>query len=157
MGSKRTDHPLVIDVGEVLNVPVLSRQSTAGHRSHIVRMRMSLNKFMTDIVSVVRVESPLQKLETESIFDNSGAESISNMDPLLLSVLAGSSLVPIPRHEVAIDRMAQIDRADDNGPHCEGAVTVDGVLLKIPVHLVRNYIQKVILGLPYPWLLSVLG
>lgn len=88
MGSKRTDHPLVVDVAEVFNVSVLSGQSTASHCSHVVWMRMSLNQFVAHIVSVVWVEAPLQKLETERIFNNSGAESISNADPLLFTVLA---------------------------------------------------------------------
>ena len=148
MGSKRTDHPLVVDVAEVFDVSVLSGQSAAGHRSHIVRMRVALNQLVPHVVSVVRVEAPFQKLETESIFDNSGAERISNTDPLLFSVLARCGLVPVPRHEVTIERMAHIDGANNNHPHSEGTVTVDGVLLEISVHLVRNYIQKAVLGLP---------
>ena len=109
---------------------------------------MTLNQLVAHVVSVMRIEAPLQKLESESIFDNCGAESISNTDPLLLSVLAGGSFVPIPRHEVTIEGMAHIDRADNHDPHSERTVTVDGVLLEIPVHLIRNYVQKVILGLP---------
>ena len=132
----------------MFNISVLSRQSTAGHRSHIVRMRVSFHQLVPHIVSIMRIEAPLQKLVAQTVLQNGRTQHVSNTDPLLLSVLARGGLVPIPRNEVAVQTMPQIDRADDNGPHTEGAVTVDGIFLEISIHFIRDLVTEKILGFP---------
>ena len=146
--SKRTDHPLVADVAEVLDVPVLSGQPAAGHRSHVVRMRVSFHQLVADIVSVVRIEAPLQKLIAQTVLEDGRTQHIPNTYPLLFSVLARGGLVPIPRNEVAVQTMPQIEGANHDSPHSKRPVTVDGIFLEISVHLIRNLITEKVLGFP---------
>lgn len=123
-------------MSKVLDISVPSGQSTASHRSHVVRMSVTLNQFVPHIISVVRIEAPLQKLVAQTVLKNGRTQHVSNTDSLLLSVLASRSFVPIPRNEVAVQTMAQIDPADDDRPHSEGAVTVDGIFLEISIHFI---------------------
>ena len=111
---------------------------------------MTLNQLVAHVVSVVRIEAPLQKLVAQTILKNGRTQHVSNTDPLLLSVLARGSLVPVPGNEVAVQTMAQIDPADDDSPHSEGTVTIDGIFLEISIHFVRDLITEKVLGFPYP-------
>lgn len=60
MGS----HPLVIVVGVVLDISVLSIETTWGHRANIVRMGKTLDDLVSEMGSVVRIETPFKHLVT---------------------------------------------------------------------------------------------
>ena len=146
--SEGTDHPLALCLGIVLNVSVLPGQAAASHGSHVVRMRMTLDQLVSHIESVVRSEAPFQILVTDAILDDGWTQNVSQSDPLLFAVLAWGRFIPIPRNEVTVQSVAQIDSANDNSPHTEGAVGVDGVFLEISVHFVWNCMGDDVLGLP---------
>lgn len=58
MGS----HPLIVMVGVVLDVSVLSVEAARCHSANIVGMRETLDHFVPEVSSVVRIESPLKHL-----------------------------------------------------------------------------------------------
>jgi hypothetical protein len=55
---------------------------------------------------------------------------------LFLPILARGGFIPIPRNEVTVKCMANVYDTNNDCPHSEGTVTVDGVFLEIPIHLI---------------------
>ena len=128
------------DTHVVLFVSVHSVQTSAVHGSDVVGVAVTLNQLASDVVLRVGSETPFQDLHTESVLYNGGVESVTHTYSLFLSVLAGSSLVPIPGNEVVIDSVETVKSSHDHNPHTERAVGVDGVFLEVPVHFVGNWV-----------------
>jgi hypothetical protein len=63
---------------------------------------MALNHVMTEVKSIMRVETPFKDLKTNTIFESSGAEGISHSNSFLFSIFAGSCFIPIPRKKISI-------------------------------------------------------
>ena len=93
--SKGSNHPLVFHVAVMLNVPVLSVETTASHRSHVVGMCVSFKQLMPHVIRVMRAESPLQELKTQRVFNRGRIDDISYTDSLFFSILTRCCLVPI--------------------------------------------------------------
>ena len=122
----------------MLSISVWSIQSRASHCTDVVRVGKTFSHLVSDIVSVVRIEAPLQELETRTILEIRRCQSISHSHSLLFSVFATCILVPIPRHKIRVEFMPNIDDTNIHDPHSEGAVTVYGVFLEISVHFILN-------------------
>jgi hypothetical protein len=134
--SHEAEHLLLVDVVVVLDVPVLPVEAGAGHRSHVVGVGVALQHLVPHVKGIMRAESPLQELEAQTVLDDGGTECVPHPDALLLSILAGGSLHPVPGHEITVHSVPNVEEANHNHPHTERAVTVNRVLLEIPVHLV---------------------
>jgi len=123
-------------VSVVFNVSVLSVAWRHVHGSNIVRVAQTWWKSSSNGVEIVRHPSPLGDLNTISFFNEWGSDSISHSDSFFFSVFTGGSSVPIPRVNIVVKFVCNIDASDDCEPHTEWTVTVNGVLLEISIHFI---------------------
>lgn len=129
-------------VSVVFNVSVLSVAWRHVHGSDIVRMTQTWGKSSSNGVEIVRHPSPFGDLNTISFFNEGGSNSISHSDSLFFSVFTGGGSIPIPRINIIVKFMSNIDGSDDREPHTERTVTVDGVFLEISIHFICAYLMR---------------
>lgn len=129
-------------VSVVFNVSVLSVAWRHVHGSDIVRMTQTWGKSSSNWVEIVRHPSPFGDLNTISFFNEGGSNSISHSDSLFFSVFTGGGSIPIPRINIIVKFMSNIDGSDNREPHTERTVTVDGVFLEISIHFICAYLMR---------------
>lgn len=129
-------------VSVVFNVSVLSVAWRHVHGSNIVRMTQTWGKSSSNWVEIVRHPSPFGDLNTISFFNEGGSNSISHSDSLFFSVFTGGGSIPIPRINIIVKFMSNIDSSDNREPHTERTVTVDGVFLEISIHFICAYLMR---------------
>lgn len=129
-------------VSVVFNVSVLSVAWRHVHGSNIVRMTQTWGKSSSNWVEIVRHPSPFGDLNTISFFNEGGSNSISHSDSLFFSVFTGGGSIPIPRINIIVKFMSNIDGSDNREPHTERTVTVDGVFLEISIHFICAYLMR---------------
>ena len=141
--ESRSNHSglIVSDMFPVmLDISVSPVHCAHSHGSNIVRVGETFSDSSSDTVIIVRGPSPLGKLHTGGFFHEGWGEGVSHSHSLLFPIFAGGCLVPVPREEIVVDFVAQINSSDHHDPHTEWTVTVDSVLLEISVHFVSVWI-----------------
>lgn len=123
-------------VSVVFNVSVLSVAWRHVHGSNIVRVTQTWWESSSNGVEIVRHPSPFGDLNTIGFFNERRSNGISHSDSFFLSVFTGGSSVPIPRINIVVKFVSNIDGSDDCEPHTEWTVTVNGVLLEISIHFI---------------------
>lgn len=136
--SRRNHFGLVITnvFAVVLNITVPSIKRADVHCSHIIRIGQALTDSSSDAVVIVRSPTPLSELHTQSFFQQGGGQGVSHSDSLLLTIFAGGSFVPVPRQEIVVHFVDEINGGNVGDPHTERTVTVDGIFLEISVHFI---------------------
>ena len=123
-------------VSVVFNVSVLSVAWRHVHGSNIVRVAQTWWESSSNGVEIVRHPSPFGDLNTISFFNERRSDGISHSDSFFLSIFTGCSSVPIPRINIVVKFVSNIDCGDGWDPHTEWTVTVKGVLLEISIHFI---------------------
>lgn len=129
-------------VSVMFNISVLSVACRHVHGSDIIRMAQTRRKSSSNGVEIMRHPSPFGDLNTKSFFNEGGSDGISHSDSFFFSVFTCGSSVPIPRIDVVIKFVCNIYSGNNNEPHTECTVTVNGVLLEISIHFVSAYLMR---------------